>query len=102
MIQRTDFFQAEVNECKHLAAHSKDQNDRDFWLKMAQRWQGLLEGRQSDPPAPQRVEKIVFQRRRRFHLEKGIAPLNARQLGNVRRNPAHASLRVSPVEMKLR
>jgi hypothetical protein len=69
MFQRADFFQAEVNECKHLAAHSKDH--RDFWLKMAQRWQGLLEGRQSDPPTPQRVEKIVFHRRRQFAFGKG-------------------------------
>jgi len=63
VLHKADFFQAQMNECRHLAVHSNNRNDREFWLKMAQRWQGLLEG-QSDTNAPQRLEKIIFQRRR--------------------------------------
>jgi hypothetical protein len=65
MLYKADFFQAQINECRHLAAHSKNHNDREFWVKMAQRWQGLLEGH-SDAPVPQRVEKVTFQRRFAF------------------------------------
>jgi hypothetical protein len=44
ILHKADFFQAQINECRHLAVHSNNQNDREFWLKMAQRCQGLLEG----------------------------------------------------------
>jgi hypothetical protein len=64
MLHKPEFFQAQIKECKHLATHSKSQNDRQFWLKMAQRWQGLLEGRSPNTTAPQRIEKIIFRRRR--------------------------------------
>src|SRR5262249_1401436 len=66
MLHKADFFQAQINECRHLAKYSENQNDRQFWLKMAQRWEGLLEGRSPDTPAPQRIEKIIFRRARRF------------------------------------
>jgi hypothetical protein len=56
MLHKPDFFQAQINECKHLAKYSENRNDREFWLKMAQRWEGLL--RPSDAIAPERVEKI--------------------------------------------
>ena len=62
-LHKPEFFQAQINECRHLAAHAKNHNDREFWVKMAQRWQGLLEGH-SDAPVPERVEKVTFQRRR--------------------------------------
>jgi len=64
-LHKPEFFQAQINECRHLAAHAKNQIDREFWLKMAQRWQGLLEGRFPDTTAPQRIEKIIFRRRGR-------------------------------------
>ena len=63
MLYKADFFQVQINECRYLAAHSKSHNDREFWVKMAQRWQGLLEGH-SNAPVPERVEKLTFQRRR--------------------------------------
>src|SRR5215471_15589248 len=56
MLYKADFFQAQINECRHLAAHSKNHNDREFWVKMAQRWQGLLEGH-SDAPRPSKGRK---------------------------------------------
>ena len=64
MLYKADFFQAQINECRHLAAHAKNHNDREFWVKMAQRWQGLLEGRPPDTTAPERLEKLIFRRRR--------------------------------------
>ena len=50
MLLKPDFFQAQINECKHLAKHSENRNDREFWLKMAQRWEGLLDDLRALPP----------------------------------------------------
>jgi hypothetical protein len=36
-------------------------NDREFWLKMAQRWQGLLKTRQLDGAATKTGHRFRFQ-----------------------------------------
>jgi hypothetical protein len=66
MLHKADFFQEQNNQCRRLAAQASNKNDREFWLQMTQRWEGLLIGRYSDATAPERVQKIIFRSRRRF------------------------------------
>jgi hypothetical protein len=47
MLETADFFEQQAKECRDSAARSRDKNDREFWLKMAARWEGLLKTRQS-------------------------------------------------------
>src|SRR5262245_7309856 len=53
MLHKADFFQEQNNQCRRLAAQASNKNDREFWLQMAQRWEGLLVERYSDPSAPE-------------------------------------------------
>jgi hypothetical protein len=62
MLHKADFFEEQINQCRRLAALASNKNDREFWLNMTQRWEGLLQP--SDATAPERVEKIIFRRRR--------------------------------------
>jgi hypothetical protein len=41
------FFEQQIKECRSSAAVSRNKNDREFWLKMAARWEGLIKTRQS-------------------------------------------------------
>jgi len=66
MLHKADFFQEQINQCRRLAAQASNKNDREFWLQMAQRWEGLLVERYSDASAPERGTKNIFQRARRF------------------------------------
>jgi hypothetical protein len=66
MLHKADFFQEQINQCRRLADQAPNKNDREFWLKMTQRWEGVLVGRFSDDTA-ERIPKIrSFQRVRRF------------------------------------
>src|SRR5262249_13733291 len=79
MLHKADFFQEQINQCRRLAAQASNKNDREFWLKMTQRWEGLLVGRPST--APERVEKIIFARARRFANRYRAAYPPQRQCG---------------------
>jgi hypothetical protein len=70
MLETADFFEAQIKQCSDLAARSSNKNDREFWLKMANRWQGLLQVRQpgdasTDPVQRFRYERLRFAKRRR-------------------------------------
>jgi len=43
MIHTTDFFQKEAQECRRLAARAIKKNDREYWLRLAQRWERLVQ-----------------------------------------------------------
>jgi hypothetical protein len=65
MLETADFFEERIKECRSSAAQSTNKNDREFWLKMAVRWEGLLKTRQSgDEPArrPDRFRRSIFRR----------------------------------------
>jgi hypothetical protein len=47
MLQTTEFFREQIRQCRDFAASANNKNDRDFWLKMADRWESLLQTRQS-------------------------------------------------------
>jgi hypothetical protein len=53
MLETANFFEQQIKECRSSAADSRNRNDREFWLKMAARWEGLLKTRQgSDDGGP--------------------------------------------------
>ena len=60
MLETTDFFETQIKQCRDSAARSSKKNDREFWLKMANRWEGLLQARRlgdatADPRAGARL-----------------------------------------------
>jgi hypothetical protein len=63
MLYATDFFQEQVQQCKAFAAQSSNKNDRNFWQRMADRWEGLLQARQQHDGGVERFEKTRFDRR---------------------------------------
>jgi hypothetical protein len=62
MLETTDFFQDQVKQCRKLAADAHDKNDREFWLRLAHRWEGLLRAQQHDGPGVETVQKLRFER----------------------------------------
>ena len=66
MLHKADFFQEQINQCSRLAAQASNNNDRQFWLKMTQRWEGLLVGRSSEDTADRIPKFSSFGRVRRF------------------------------------
>jgi hypothetical protein len=66
MLHKADFFQEQINQCRRLAERASNKNDRQFWLKMTQRWEGLLVGQSSDDTAERIPKFSSFRRVRRF------------------------------------
>ncbi|MFZ2075321.1 MAG: hypothetical protein WAV38_01450 [Xanthobacteraceae bacterium] len=62
MLETTDFFQDQVKQCRKLAADAHDKNDREFWLRLAHRWEGLLRAQQHDGGGVETVQKLRFER----------------------------------------
>ena len=62
MLETTDFFQDQVKQCRKLAADAHDKNDREFWLRLAYRWEGLLRAQRPDGTGVEIVQKIRFER----------------------------------------
>ena len=64
MLDTTDFFQEQIKQCKIFAARSTNKNDRDFWQRMADRWEGLFQARQPGASLTEAAQKFSFQRLR--------------------------------------
>ena len=47
MLEPNDFFQSQVKQCRSQAESAANKRDREFWLKMAARWEGLFKTRQN-------------------------------------------------------
>ena len=43
MLETTDFFQRQAEECRILAERARDKNDKEYWLHLAQRWEWLVQ-----------------------------------------------------------
>ena len=43
MHNKCDFFQEQIKKCSGFAERASDKTDREFWLGMARRWEGMLE-----------------------------------------------------------
>jgi hypothetical protein len=42
MLDKSVFFQRQIEECQELARHAVNAQDRAFWLQAAERWEALL------------------------------------------------------------
>jgi hypothetical protein len=62
MLETTDFFQDQAKQCRKLAADAHDKGDREFWLRLAHRWEGLLRAQRHDEAGIETVQKIRFDR----------------------------------------
>jgi hypothetical protein len=51
MLEPTDFFQDQIKQCRNLAARANNKGDRDFWNRLANRWENLLRAQErgADP-----------------------------------------------------
>jgi hypothetical protein len=48
MPEMMDFFQKQVEECRRLAAQASGKNDRQYWSRLAQRWEWLIQPQKKD------------------------------------------------------
>jgi hypothetical protein len=64
MLETTDFFEGQITECKTAAMRASNKNDREFWLKMAHRWESLLQARQASNAGAETERKFRFRRLR--------------------------------------
>jgi hypothetical protein len=62
MIETSDFFEDQVKQCRKLAAEASDKNDREFWLRLAHRWEGLLRAQKQDGAGVETIQKVRFER----------------------------------------
>jgi hypothetical protein len=46
MLETVDFFQEQIKQCHSLAVRASDKSDREFWLRLAHRWETLVQARQ--------------------------------------------------------
>jgi hypothetical protein len=42
MRETSDFFQEQAKQCQALAPSTVEKSDREFWLRLARRWENLL------------------------------------------------------------
>jgi hypothetical protein len=54
VLNKTDFFQEQTAQCRALAARAANKPDREFWLRLACRWQELLQRGGADLEADQK------------------------------------------------
>jgi hypothetical protein len=66
MLHKADLFHDQINQCRRLAEQASNKNDRQFWLKMTQRWEGLLVERSFEDTAERIPKFSSFRRVRRF------------------------------------
>jgi hypothetical protein len=43
MLDMTDFFQRQAQESRRLAAQASGKKDREYWFRLAQRWEWLVQ-----------------------------------------------------------
>lgn len=68
MTEILDFFQKQAQECRRLAAKATKKNDRDYWLRLAQRWEWLAQQQKSgvaeiETAQPLRSGRSVLEKR---------------------------------------
>ncbi len=66
MLETASFFQEQIEQCLGRAAQSTNNGDREFWMKMATRWEGLLQARQTRRHATEPFQKLRVRHRPRF------------------------------------
>ena len=70
MHNKCDFFQEQIKKCNGLAQRASDKTDREFWLGMARRWEGMLEagerGTLNNVEVKPRFKRPLFKKRGRW------------------------------------
>lgn len=63
-----DFFQKEAQQCKDLASRARDKSDKEYWLRLGDRWEKLAQVQQSGVAPAQtelaRVERRIYTKSR--------------------------------------
>jgi hypothetical protein len=54
LLNKTDFFQEQTAQCRALAARAANKTDRELWLRLACRWEGLLQRGGAGPDVDQK------------------------------------------------
>jgi hypothetical protein len=62
MLETTDFFQDQIKQCRSLATRANNKGDRDFWNRLANRWENLLRAQERGNTDGELVEKTRFER----------------------------------------
>ena len=70
MLEPTDFFQDQIRQCRNLAARANNKSDRDFWSRLANRWENLLRAQERGNTDGELVEKMRFDDR---YLRNGVS-----------------------------
>lgn len=65
MLETNDFFQEQMKQCSDLAARASNKGDREFWLRLAHRWEELLRGTLNIEVPTLRFERRIYTKRRR-------------------------------------
>jgi hypothetical protein len=69
MPETADFFQEQTKQCSDLAARASNKTDREFWLRLAHRWEELLTASQRGTLKVEvptiRFERPIFKKRGR-------------------------------------
>jgi hypothetical protein len=95
MLETTDFFQEQIKQCLSRAAQSPNKGDREFWAKMANRWEALLQARQPRYVATEAVQKFRSQRLRLNDGASLSAKCSMSAAPTILNNPALAALLLS-------
>ena len=66
MSETEEFFQREAKQCKDRAQRA-NKSDREFWLRLAQRWEELLRIREREVADVPPAEKYTIRRTRFTH-----------------------------------
>jgi hypothetical protein len=62
MLDSEKFFQQQIEECRELARHTVNEDDREFWQQAAERWQAQL--RQINQVLPAKKSNVYAHTRR--------------------------------------
>jgi hypothetical protein len=69
VLNTIDFFQEQTAQCRALAARAANKTDREFWLRLACRWEELLQAKQRGTLKVEvptvRFEHPIFKKRSR-------------------------------------
>jgi hypothetical protein len=69
MSELADFFHKEAQECRRLSVQARTKNDREYWLRLAQGWEQLIQPKQGPDPDFRAVRSLrparpMFSKRR--------------------------------------
>jgi hypothetical protein len=62
MLEKGSFYRGEITKCHDLSERAQTENDRGFWLRLAERWEELLRIQQSGGPNFEAIHKLRFER----------------------------------------